>query len=136
MIFARFAGLGAAAVVLLSAAGCVSTDIKMIAPAEPAIAPEQVSLYGSFPRRFREIALVEAHIYGPMFLSDAAKTEKAVNALAAAAASVGADGLMIRNLHPASMSPFGYGHRAFRMGTTENSFAHMTVMHGIAIKTK
>jgi hypothetical protein len=136
MFFARLVKSGAAVMVLLTVGGCVSTDVKMIAPAEPAIAPEQVALYGSFPPRYREIALVEAHIYGPMFLSDAAKTGKAVSALAAAAASVGADGLMIRNLHPASMSPFGYGHRAFRMGTTDNSFAHMTVMHGIAIQTK
>ena len=116
--------------------GCVSTEIKMVAPAEPPIAPQRVALYGSFPPRFREIALVQAQIYFPMFLSDHAKTEKAVNALAEAAASVGADGLMIRNLHPASMSPFGYGYRAFRMGTTENSFSHMTSMHGIAIQTR
>ena len=114
----------------------MSTEVKMIAPALQPIAPEQVSLYGSFPRRFRELALVEAHIYFPMCMSDEVKTRKAVDALAAAAASVGADGLMIRNLHPASMSAFGYGHRAFRMGTTENSFAHMTAMHGIAIATE
>ena len=136
MPFVRTLVLCAAVSALVLSAGCVSTDMKMIAPAGPPIAPEQVSLYGSFPPRFREIALVEAHIYGPMFLSDKAKTEKAVNALAAAAASVGADGLMIRNLHPASMRPFGYGHRAFRMGTTDNSFSHMTVMHGIAIQTQ
>lgn len=116
--------------------GCVSTKTKMIAPAEAPIAPEQVALYGSFPRNFSEVALVEAHIYWPFLLSDQAKTEQAVSALAEAAAAVGADGLMIRNLHPASMSPFGYGHRAFRMGTAENSFAHMTTMHGIAIRTR
>jgi hypothetical protein len=136
MTFARFAGLCVAAVVLLTSSGCVSTEIKTIATAGAPIAPEQVSLYGTFPPRFRELALVEAHIYLPMFLSDEAKTRMAVDALAEAAASVGADGLMIRNLHPASMSPFGYGHRAFRMGTMENSFSHMTVMHGIAIETK
>lgn len=128
--------LCAAVSVLLLSVGCVSTNVRMIAPAEAPIAPEQVALYGSFPPRFREIALVEAHIYGPMFLSDQAKREKAVDALAEAAAGVGADGLMIRNLHPAAVNAFGYGHRAFRMGTTENSFAHMTTMHAIAISTR
>lgn len=121
---------------LLGATGCVTTRVKMIGPKEPPLSPDQVDLYGSFPRRFHEVALVEAQIYFPMFLSAQAITDMAVGGLTEAAAEVGADGLMIRNLHPASMSPFGYGHRAFRMGTTENSFAHMTTMHAVAISTR
>jgi hypothetical protein len=42
---------------------------------------------------------------------------------------------MIRNLHPGAVNAFGYGHRAFRMGTVENNFAHMTTMHALAIRT-
>lgn len=132
----RFWLLGAVAAGLLGATGCVSTRVKMISPKQSPINPDKVDLYGSFPPRFEELALVEAQIYFPMFLSQQAITEMAVNALAEAAAGVGADGLMIRNLHPASMNAFGYGHRAFRMGTTENSFAHMTSMHAIAISTR
>lgn len=125
-----------AASALLALSGCVTTKVKMVGEAQPPISPEQVALYGSFPARFREIAFVEAHIYWPMFLSEESKKEKAINALAEAAAEVGADGLLIRNLHPASMSPFGYGYHAYRMGTTENSFSQMTAMHALAIATK
>lgn len=128
--------LAALAAGLLATTGCVSTSVKMIGQKQPPINPDEVDLYGSFPRRFEKVALVEAQIYFPMLLSQQGITERAVDALAEAAAGVGADGLMIRNLHPASMSAFGYGQRAFRMGTTENSFAHMTSMHAIAISTR
>lgn len=120
---------------LLFAAGCTTTKVKMLGPADPPTDPSQIALYGSMPPRFRAIALVEAHVYLSTFFSDERKTQMAVDALSDAAASVGANGIMIRNLHPASLSAFGHGHRAFRMGTTENTFAHMTAMHAVAITT-
>jgi len=108
----------------------------MMGPSSPPVDPWQVSLYGRLPADFREIALVEAHVYFTALLSDEAKTSMAIDALARGAASVGATGIMIRNLHPAAVSAFGHGHRAFRMGTVENNFAHMTTMHGVAIETR
>lgn len=121
---------------LLLPAACTTTKVKLLGPADPPVDPSQVALYGSMPKRFRAIALVEAHVYFPMFFSEERKTGMAVEALSEAAAGVGADGLMIRNLHPGAVRAFGYGHRAFRMGTTENAFAHMTAMHGVAIATR
>jgi hypothetical protein len=120
---------------LLAAAGCTTTKVKMLGPADPPTDPSQIALYGSMPPRFRAIALVEAHVYFATLFSDERKTQMAVDALSDAAAGVGADGIMIRNLHPAAISAFGHGHRAFRMGTTENAFAHMTAMHAVAITT-
>ena len=94
-------------------------------PPNPPIEPTEVAVYGGLPANFREIALVEAHVYFTALLSDEAKTSMAVDALARGAAGVGANGIMIRNLHPAAVNAFGHGHRAFRMGAVENNFAHM-----------
>jgi len=123
------------AVFCLVTAGCTTTKVKLLGPADPPTDPTQIALYGRMPRHFRAIALVEAHVYFPMLLSDQRKAEMATAALCDAAASVGASGIMIRNMHPGAVNAFGYGHRAFRMGTTENAFAHMTAMHAVAIRT-
>lgn len=120
---------------LLLCAGCTTTKVKLLGPADPPTDPTQIALYGKMPPRFRAIALVEAHVYFAGLVSDERKTQMAVDALADAAAGVGANGIMIRNLHPAAINAFGYGHRAFRMGTVENNFAHMTAMHAVAITT-
>jgi hypothetical protein len=121
---------------LVAATGCTTTKVKLLGPAEPPTDPSQVALYGKIPRNFRALALVEAHVYLAGLMSDRKKTEMAVEALCDAAASVGADGVLIRNLHPAAVNAFGYGNRAFRMGTVENNFAHMTAMHAVAIRTE
>ena len=119
---------------LLPLAGCVTSKTKLLADGGPPIAPESVAIYGSLPPRYRHVAFVEAHIYGSYFMSDEARQRQAVNSLARAAARVGANGLVIRNFHPGSVRPFGSGYRAYRMGTTETSFAHMSVMHALAIE--
>jgi hypothetical protein len=105
-------------------------------PPNPPTDPAQVAVYGSLPSGFREIALIEAHVYFPIFLSDEAKITMGLEALAEAAADIGANGIMIRNLHPAAVSAFGHGHRAFRMAAAEGNFAHMTTLHGVAIETR
>ena len=132
----RMASFLTAVLCLLAAPGCVSTKVKMMGSSNPPTDPAQVAVYGSFPSKFREIALIEAHVYFPVLLSAEAKTTMGVEALARAAAGVGANGVMIRNLHPAAVSAFGYGHRAFRMAAVEGNFAHMTTMHGVAIQTR
>ncbi len=121
---------------LVGATGCTTTKVKLLGPAEPPTDPSQIALYGKMPRNFRALALVEAHVYLAGLVSDQRKTQMAIDALADAAASVGADGILIRNLHPAAINAFGYGQRAFRMGTVENNFAHMTAMHAVAIRTE
>ena len=119
---------------LVGSAGCATTKVKPLSPVEPPTDPSQVAIYGKMPRHFRALALVEAHVYGAGFISDQKKTDIAVEALCEAAASVGADGVLIRNMHPGAVNAFGFGNRAFRMGTVENNFAHMTAMHGRAIR--
>lgn len=105
-------------------------------PSNPPTDPAQVAVYGSLPSGFREIALIEAHVYFPVFLSDETKTAMGLEALAKSAAGVGANGIMIRNLHPAAVSAFGHGHRAFRMAAADGNFAHLATMHGVAIETR
>ncbi len=131
----RMATTLAAGLCLFAAPGCVSTKVKLMGPPNPPIDPTEVAVYGGLPANFREIALVEAHVYFTAFLSDEAKTSMAVDALARGAAGVGANGIMIRNLHPAAVNAFGHGHRAFRTGAVENNYAHMAPMHGVAIET-
>jgi hypothetical protein len=126
----------AAVLTLLASAGCATTKVKPLGPVEPAIDPSQVAIYGKMPRHFRALALVEAHVYGAGFISDQKKTDIAVEALCDAAAKVGADGVLIRNMHPGAVNAFGYGQRAFRMGTVENNFAHMTAMHAVAMRVE
>ncbi len=123
-------------VALLGITSCTTTKVKLIGTPDPPTDPSQVALYGNIPRNFRPIALVEAHVYLAGLISDQKKSLMAIDALCDAAASVGADGIMIRNMHPGSVNAFGYGHHAFRMGTVENNFAHMTAMHAVAIKTE
>jgi hypothetical protein len=125
-----------AVLLLLGTAGCTTTKVKTLGPSEPPTDPTQIALYGKMPRNFRTLALVEAHVYGAGFISDQRKTDMAIEALCDAAASVGADGLLIRNMHPAAFNAFGFGSHAFRMGTVENNFAHMTAMHGLAIRVE
>lgn len=119
---------------LLPLPGCVSAKTSLISDAGRPIAPESVAVYGSFPPRYREIALLEAQIYGFHFMSDDSRRRQALDSLAQAAAKVGANGILIRNFHPGSVHPFGTGFRAYRMGTTDSSFAHMTTMHALAIE--
>jgi hypothetical protein len=70
---------------LLAAAGCTTTKVKMLGPADPPTDPSQIALYGSMPPRFRAIALVEAHVYFATLFSDERKTQMAVDALSDAA---------------------------------------------------
>ncbi len=119
---------------LLPLAGCVTSKTKMLADGGSPVPPESVALYGSLPLRYRHVAFVEAHIYGSYFMSDEARRRQAIDSLARAAARVGANGLVIRNFHPGSVRPFGSGFRAYRMGTTDSSFAHMSTMHALAIE--
>lgn len=126
--------VGVAVLWLLPLAGCVTSQVKMLAEPGPPVAPESVALYGNFPPRYREVALVEAHIFGFHFMSDESRTRQALDALAEAAGGAGANGILIRNFHPGSVHPFGSGYRAYRMGTTDSSFAHMSVMHALAIQ--
>ena len=134
MTSGRFALRLAVAFCLLCLAGCVTAKVKMLANPSPPTRPDSVAVYSRFPPRYREVAFVEAHIYGSYFMSDSARHRQALHSLVASAASVGADGIMIRNFHPGSVHPFGSGFRAYRMGTLENSFSHMSVMHALAIE--
>ena len=134
MIAGRLALFLAVLTGLLPLAGCVTSKTTTLAEGGPPIAPESVAIYGGLPPRYRHIAFVEAHIYGSYFMSDEARRRQAIDSLARSAAKVGANGLVIRNFHPGSVRPFGSGFRAYRMGTTETSFAHMSTMHALAIE--
>lgn len=130
----RLAAIVAVLISVPMLAGCVTSKTKMLTEPGRPVAPESVAIYGSLPARYRQVALVEAHIYGSYFMSDDSRRRQAVDSLAKAAAEVGANGLLIRNFHPGSVRPFGSGFRAYRMGTSETSFSHMTTMHALAIE--
>lgn len=133
MFAGRLALLLAALLGVAPLAGCVTSQTKMVSDAGPPVAPESVAIYGSLPSRYRHIAFIEAHIYGSYFMSDESRRRQAVDSLAQAAARVGANAIIIRNFHPGSVRPFGTGFRAYRMGTSEASFSHMSTMHALAI---
>jgi hypothetical protein len=128
----RAVAVGLFAVVL---SGCVASGTKIIGDKGPATSPQEVVIYGSLPPRFKKIAYVRAHVYFPLLWPDEAKTEAAIRSLVENSARLGANGLLIRNLHPAAPETFGLGYRAFRGAAGQYAFGHKATMHGVAIRT-
>jgi hypothetical protein len=115
--------------------GCVSSGTKILGDRGPATSPEEVVIYGSLPSRYKKVAYVRAHVYFPLLWPDEAKTEAAIRSLVESSARLGANGLLIRNLHPAAPESFGLGYRAFRGAAGQYAFGHKATMHGVAIRT-
>ena len=116
--------------------GCVTSSRTMVGDPGAAIDPQAVALYGHMPQGSKEVAFVRAHVYWPLFWTDQAKTDAAIEALAVSAAEVGANGILIRNLHPAAPETFGRGNRAFRGAAGKYEFGHRATVHALAIRTR
>ena len=114
--------------------GCVASGKKIVGDPGPPTHPDEVALYGSLPARYKTVGYVRAHVYLPLLWSDEAKTEAAVASLVKSAAEMGANGVLIRNLHPGAPEGFGRGHRAFRGAAGRYEFGHKATMHGLAIR--
>jgi hypothetical protein len=119
----------------VSLTGCVTSSRTMVGDPGMPINTSDVAIYGHLPKHSKVVAFVRAHVYWPLFWSDQAKTDAAIEALAVSAAEVGANGLLIRNFHPAAPEPFGRGQRAFRGAAGKYEFGHRATVHALAIRT-
>jgi hypothetical protein len=80
------------------AAGCATTSHVMLAPARPAIAPEQVHVYFTPPPgRYEQIAALETSS-GPFTYGDQRKTDAVMAKLRAEAAKLGANGVLVQGM--------------------------------------
>lgn len=125
----------AATLALVTLSGCVTSSRTMVGDPGMPINTSDVAIYGQMPKHGKTVAFVRAHVYWPLFWSDQAKTDAAIEALAVSAAEVGANGLLIRNLHPAAPETFGRGNRAFRGAAGKYEFGHRATVHALAIRT-
>lgn len=83
----------AACAVLISA--CASSAV-VIGKARPAIAPEQVKVYLTPPKKFEEIALLESSSKSSWAITDQGKMNVVVARLKVEAAKLGANGVLFR----------------------------------------
>lgn len=100
----------------LALGGCASTQKVMLGAARPAVAPAQVQVYQTAPRRYEEIARIEASS-GAGFGTQG-QTNSAIDRLVQEAAALGANGVLLLGVDtvgsPVSLGVGGgsYGRRS------------------------
>ena len=85
--------VGACVAMLLAA--CASS-VVVVGTARPAITPEQVRIYLSPPKRFEEVALLEASSKASFAITDQGKMDAVIGRMKAEAAKLGANGILLR----------------------------------------
>ena len=92
------------AMLVLALTGCASVNHVMLAPARPAVDPAQVKVYQVPPKRYEEIARLDAR--SAVGFGTQGQINAAINRLAAEAAKLGANGVILLGMG-ASGSPVG-----------------------------
>jgi hypothetical protein len=107
---------------------CATTSHVMLAPARPALAPEQVRVYfAPPPGRYQEIAMLQA-ASGPLTYGEQNKMDNVIAKLRTAAAKVGANGVLFQD------ATNGYGGSKVGVGVGGGSFGgHSHVGGGIGV---
>lgn len=103
----------------LALAGCASTQHVMLGQARPAIAPDQVKVYQVPPKRYEEIARLDAR--SAVGFGTQGQTNAAIDRLAREAAKLGANGVILLGVDtvgsPVSMG-VGGGHYSRHTGVS------------------
>lgn len=94
--------------IVLSLAGCASSSV-VVGAVRPAIAPAQVKLYLSPPKKFEQIALLESSSKASWSFSDQGKTNVVIERLKAEAAKVGANGILLSGIGSQTVGSVGTG---------------------------
>lgn len=92
--------------VVLLLAGCASTHRTMLGAARPAIEPAQVRVYQAPPRRYEEIARLEAS--SAIGFGTQGQTNAAIDRLVREAAQLGANGVLLLGVDTVA-PPVGIG---------------------------
>ncbi len=107
----RRAFLGVTGALLMAGlGGCASSQIVLVGQPRPAISPAQVQIYLEPPESpYREIANLSASSRGSLAVTAAAKMDKVVTRLKEAAASVGANGVLLHGVSDQTAAALGAG---------------------------
>ena len=74
---------------------CASSAV-LVGTARPAISPEQVKIYLRAPKKYEEVALLEASSKASFSISDQGKMNVVIERLKAEAAKLGANGILLQ----------------------------------------
>ena len=118
-------------------AGCATSHV-IVGQVRPPISPDQVRVFLSPPDQpYEEVALVDASSRGAWAVSDQGKTNAAIQRLKEEAASLGANGLLIRGTGTTSNVSVGTGTATFSGNTAYGTGVGVGVQHktasGVAI---
>ena len=98
------------ALLIAGLGGCASSQIVLVGQPRPAISPAQVQIYLQPPESpYREIANLSASSRGSLAVTAAAKMDKVVTRLKEAAASVGANGVLLHGVSDQTAAAVGAG---------------------------
>ena len=106
------------ALALLVLSGCASTSRTIVGQLRPAISPASVRIYTTPPKRYDEIAILDATSGGSLAQSSVAGTEEAIQRLKEEAAALGANGVLLLEVgeQPGGSIGFGFGGTGFSTG--------------------
>lgn len=91
-------------------AGCVASQSHVIVgTVRPPIAVDQVKLYVSPPKKFEQVALLDASSRGSLAFTDQQKMDAAILGLKTEAAKLGANGILLNSVGDQSATVVGAG---------------------------
>jgi hypothetical protein len=129
----------------LTFASCATSSHVVVGTKRAAINPEDVRLYLTPPPKYEEVAVLDSTSRGAFALGDQAKIDKAIARLKREAASLGANGILLRGTGEqqgptvgttfSTAQAYGSGGRAYGYGTgtTVFSSARFKTAQGVAI---
>lgn len=119
------ASIGATGAILMAGlGGCAAPQIVLVGPARSPTLPAQVQIYLQPPQvPYREIANLSASSRGSLAITTAAKMDKVIERLRQAAASVGANGILLQGVSEQTAAALDAG--------IGNDSSHSPYVHGI-----
>lgn len=113
------------ALVALFFVGCAQHSHIVVGTKRPAINPEQVRVYITPPPKFEEVAVIDGTSRGSLALGTQSKMDSAMNAMKRDAASLGANGLLLRTSGDQAAGSIGSGFASgSAFGTTNGAYAY------------
>jgi hypothetical protein len=130
------------ALLIAALSGCVSSQLALIGEPRPAILPEEVQIYLQPPESdYRRIANLSASSGGFIAITARAKTDLVIERLKRAAASVGANGILLHGVGDHAGGSVGAGistetnspHSPYGLGFGVSAFFFEKAGDGVAI---
>ncbi len=106
----RTLAVAVAAAFALALAGCASSHV-ITGTVRPAIPPEQVKVYTTPPKKYEQVAIIDASSRRSFSFGDQAKVNAAITRLKEEAAKLGANGVLLQGVGtaPSGSVSFGFG---------------------------